>query len=281
MREEIYAKKESPYLFKVKAIKNVEIVPFSDVHYDSKKCDRKLLVKHLEEVVERGAYCFFNGDLLDVMGCLRDPRSGKGDIRPEYDVANYLDMVVDDLIEFLRPYKEHILFLGDGNHETNITRRQETNVLDRIAKPLGIERMGYSSWVKVQILAETKRGLSEKKQVKSYMIHTHHGFGGNAPRSKGVMRIDIDAAKYPDADIVLRGHTHQKWAIKRKARRINSQGIMYKKPQLHIQLGNYKDAYGDGSKGWEVEMEFDETTLGTYLLGFTRSKYYYEEMCED
>lgn len=253
-----YSKKED-VVFKISTDKNKFILtPFSDVHFDSKKCERELLKKHIEETIDKGAYIYFNGDFLDVMGADRDPRSGKGDIRPEYDVPNYLDVVVEDAIKFLKPYKSKILFMSDGNHETNILRRQETNVLNRIAGALGVARMGYSGWIKVDF-------TGKNKDFK--LIHFHHGFGGGAQRTKGVLRVDIDAAKYPDADIVMRGHDHQKWYINFKRRRFcHIENDMYKSEQLHLQLGSYKDGYGRGTKGWEVEKEFSDTPLGTWEI---------------
>lgn len=266
--------KTQDYLYEIRKKKSFKVIPFSDVHFDSKKCNRKMLKKHLDYMVEQDAYCWFNGDFFDVMGCNRDPRSSKEDIRPEYDVKNYLDAVVDDAIEFLKPYKDRILFFSDGNHETNILLRQETNVLDRLAKGLGVNRMGYSGWIKVYLLS----GKDETKGVFPTTIHFHHGFGGNAPRSKGVMRVDIDAAKYPDADIVVRGHTHQKWCMPFVSRRLSRQGIMHKKTTYHLQLGSYKDGYGMGIRGWEVEKEFQDTPLGSYMLKIGLNKTEIEEL---
>jgi hypothetical protein len=261
--------KTKPHLFEVKTNnKELKVIPFSDVHFDSKKCDRAMLKKHLDMLEKEDAYCWFNGDFFDVMGCNRDPRSGKEDIRPEYNVKNYLDAVIVDAEKFLRPYKDRILFMSDGNHETNILNRQETNVLDRLCAMLGVERMGYSGFIRVN-LAKVKY---------SKLIHFHHGFGGNAPRSKGIMRVDIDAAKYPDADVIVRGHTHQKWAIPSLSRRLTSRGEFIKKTQYHFQLGSYKDGYGKGIRGWEVEKEFSDTPLGSFLLNLSYQKIEYQEL---
>ena len=266
--------KREDYLVELTSKAPFYIIPFSDVHFDSKKCNRTMLKNHLDKMVENKGYCWFNGDFFDVMGCDRDPRSAKGDIRPEYDVPNYLDVVIKDAAKFLEPYKKRILFFSDGNHETNILRRQETNVLDRLSAMLGVERMGYSGFIKLK----TKNSKDEKRNVLSKLIHFHHGFGGNAPRSKGVMRVDIDAAKYPDADIIVRGHTHQKWAMPYVSRRLTSGGKYIKKTAYHLQLGSYKDGYGKGLKGWEVEKEFQDTPLGSYVIKVDKENITTEEL---
>ncbi len=271
------ATKKQPYLFEIRAKKEVKLIPFSDVHFDSPKCDRKLLKKHFDRAVKEDAYIWLNGDWFDVMGCSKDPRSAKGDIRPEYDVINYLDVVIDDSVKFLKPYSDRILFVSNGNHETNILKRQETDVLDRMVYKLNketgssIERMGYAGWLRVVLM----RPNDPKLIMSSVNIHFHHGFGGNAQRSKGVLRVDLDHAHYPDADIIVRGHDHQKWVHPKTSWRLTNQGKQKKNIKYHIALGSYKDGLADNLYGWEVEKGFTPTTLGTWMLhieGLNNSK---------
>lgn len=265
-----HSKKED-YLYSLRVKKSVKLIPLSDVHFDSKKCDRNLLKKHLQTAVKEDAYIWLNGDWFDVMGCSRDPRSAKGDIRPEYDVVNYLDAVIDDSVKFLKPYADRILFVANGNHETNILKRQETDVLDRMVYKLNketgsnIARMGYAGWIKVNIM----RPNDSSKNMASINIHFHHGFGGNAQRSKGVLRVDLDHAHYPDADIIVRGHDHQKWAMPKSSWRLTVQGKQRKTTKYHIALGSYKDGLADNLYGWEVEKGFTPTTLGTWMITLT------------
>ena len=84
-------------------IRSYDFLLIADVHFDSISCDRKLLKKHLDEVVERNAKVFIFGDFFDVMGGKFDKRSSKGDLRPEYNTSSYIDNVVYDAIAFLYP----------------------------------------------------------------------------------------------------------------------------------------------------------------------------------
>ena len=59
-----------------------------------------------------------------------DPRKNKNDIRPEHNKANYLDAVVNDAVQWFSPYAHLIKVVGYGNHETNILKRQETDVIE-------------------------------------------------------------------------------------------------------------------------------------------------------
>ena len=49
----------------------------SDIHIDSRKCDRALLKKHLDQAKAEGAGVFIFGDLFDAMQGKYDPRSAK------------------------------------------------------------------------------------------------------------------------------------------------------------------------------------------------------------
>jgi len=184
----------------------------SDVHYDSLHCDRQLLKKHLDQAKEYNAQVLIFGDWFDVMGCYGDPRSKSNEIRQDYMSKDfsYLDMVIEDSIEFLQPYADNILLISEGNHETNIKKRHDTDPLKRLLDGLhaynpNICRGRYTGWV----LFENK--YKKGSHNRTFKLHYHHGFGGNAKRSKGMLDVQLEAMRYPDADILCRGHDHQKW----------------------------------------------------------------------
>ena len=60
----------------------------SDLHIDNPKCDRRLLLKVLNEAVERNALILIFGDLFCLMQGKGDPRRSKADIRPEHNKPN-------------------------------------------------------------------------------------------------------------------------------------------------------------------------------------------------
>lgn len=229
----------------------------SDVHYDSVKCDRAMLKRHLDEAANRGAVVCIFGDWFDLMGGKWDPRSSYSDIRPEYKSVTYLDDVVEDSYEFLKGYD--VALISRGNHETNIEKRMHTSPLDRLAGMLGKSAptiAGYSGWIKVI--------QNDNNQNRNSFVHFHHGYGGNAKRSKGVLTVDIDQMQHPDADIMVRGHTHQKWHVPVTIDRISSHGRPYKKTTHHLRTGSYK-MLGDGFAGWATEKGFNTPRLGGWF----------------
>ena len=115
-----------------------------DIHWDNPHCRRDLLSQHLEQAKQAEAGILIFGDLFCAMQGKYDPRGSKAGIRPEHNVANYLDAIVNDAIEYFLPYKGQLLFVSPGNHETNILKRQETDIIGRFCKGVGCMAGAYS-----------------------------------------------------------------------------------------------------------------------------------------
>lgn len=240
--------------------RKITTLQISDVHYDSTKCDRDLLHKHMK----MADVAVINGDWFDLMGGKYDPRSTYGMIRPEYKNCNYLDRVIEDSYEYLKQFDIPI-FIGRGNHETNILKRLHTDPIDRLVQLLktngnNVVAGGYSGW----IVYHHKRG--NVGCTRTYCQHYHHGYGGNAPRSKGVLKVDLNMKRVPDAQLITRGHDHNKWHVPQVVERLHIASMTTKKSQVdNLQTGSYKmmtDSYG----GWEIEKGFDQPVMGGYFV---------------
>jgi len=231
----------------------------SDIHYDAKKCDRELLHRHLDEAQELGAGVFIFGDLFDLMQGRFDPRGNYSELRPEYKSCVYVDEVIQDVGERLAKYADVIKFISKGNHETNIEKRMMVSPIDRVAQILNeagghVEVGGYAGWLCV---TAHRKGVAKQR----FNIHYHHGYGGGAKRSKGVLGIDIDQKDFPDADLILRGHDHQKWYHPVTIDRINQRMKLEQRTVHHMRLGSYKQL-GDMWAGWATEKNFSTPRLG-------------------
>lgn len=247
----------------------------SDIHYDSTHCRRDLLKKHLDTAKKEDRKVFINGDWFDVMGCHKDPRSKPQDIRPEYyEKRPYLDLVLEDSYEFLKDYADQIAFLGYGNHCTSIIRHRDTDILQRLHGLL-------SQHNKDIVLGEYSGFVSFKFEhvagggIRSILMHYHHGYGGNAKRSKGVLDNQITAMMYPQADIIIRGHDHQKWHDPSTVSMIVDKSGQIKQTTKHIlRTGSYKDGL-ENSFGWENSKGFLPTRMGGWFMDLT---YQYEKI---
>ena len=114
--------------FEVKSNERQTFLLLSDVHWDNPHCNRDLLKRHLDEAMTRNAGILIFGDLFCAMQGKYDPRGSKAGIRPEHNVANYLDKIVDDAIDYFKFYAQNIMYVSPGNHECY---RKDTEVLTK------------------------------------------------------------------------------------------------------------------------------------------------------
>ena len=254
--------------------KSKSFLLISDVHFDSIKCDRSLLFKHLEQARTCNADVFIFGDLFDLMQGRWDPRGNYSDLRPEYKSHIYVDDVIQDVGDKLSEYSDVIKFLGRGNHETNIEKRMMVSPLDRVAQIVNANGGqcavgGYAGWIVMQAFAGYHKG--KKSHSRRDLLHYHHGWGGNAKRSKGVLGIDIDQKDFPDADFIVRGHDHQKWYHPVMVDRMTRSMNIEQRTVHHMRLGSYKKL-GDRYAGWATEKGFATPRLGGWWLTVTAEK---------
>ena len=98
----------------------------SDVHFDNPKCKRNVLKRHLDYARENEMKVAINGDFFCLMQGKYDPRRSKKDILPAHNSYNYLDLVIEEAVDWWSPYADMITFIGYGNHECY---RPDTEVL--------------------------------------------------------------------------------------------------------------------------------------------------------
>jgi UDP-2,3-diacylglucosamine pyrophosphatase LpxH len=243
----------------------------SDIHFDSAYCERKLLKETLDQALEKDAIIMFNGDFFDLMQSRNDRRGTKSSLRKEYLGDNYFDLVIDDAFNFLKPYAKNIAIMADGNHETAITKNYETNPLDRLCYILrkdgnsNVEHTGYQSWVNVHF-------EFEKNAFTSYNIKLHHGSGGNARVTKGVIEHNRMSSYVEGADLIWLGHTHTQYCMHNTVERLNNNsGFEVRLERVHhIRTGCWKQEYKEG--GWSVEKGFSPSEIGGYWVELKASR---------
>ena len=140
----------------------------SDHHWDNPDANREMIEKHLKEAMKKGAKVFMIGDFFCAMQGKYDKRSDKKKMRPEHMAGNYLDLLVNTAAEWLMPYRDCIAVIGQGNHETAITGRHETNLIERLVERLNIGHEnkvymgGYGGWIRLNF----ERYFIQLKHVK-------------------------------------------------------------------------------------------------------------------
>lgn len=240
-----------------------------DAHHDNPKSNHDLQRAHLNEAVRRGACVIDVGDLVCGMMGTGDPRGVKGcSARPEYaNAADYLDALVRHNADFLLPYAPYLCVLNQGNHETAILKRKETCLTTRIVERINTKtgesviRGGYGGWVHF--------ALSQHGSNVSLWVKLFHGSGGGGMMTMGTLSVRRMASYLPGADVVVRGHIHERWALEITQEEPRCERGLYTlehKSQWHCVVGTYKDEYADGLAGWHIERGAPPKPLGGYWM---------------
>lgn len=238
----------------------------SDRHWDNPKSNHEMQIKHLKEARERQAGVIDCGDWFCAMQGKYDPRSNKADLRPEHQVPEYLDALVNTSCDFFEPYADQIIMVARGNHEANILKRQETDLIERMTEQLRfrtgykIHSGGYSGFIRFKL--HDKGG---KTVGRTLLLHYSHGAGGGGPVTKGVIKTNRKAVYLPDPHIVISGHIHESWKLDLVRLRLG-RNKTYHDVQTHICIPTYKEEFKDGFDGWHVEREAPPKPVGACWL---------------
>lgn len=188
-----------------KAGQVIKLALFSDTHIDSPDCDKEKLKSDLDYCKKDGRYILFDGDLFD--GILLGDRKRS---TPHHitNTDNQLNIKLKEAYEFLKPYQKIILFIGRGNHEESILKYNGLDVLEMITTMLNMgqeHKILYGNYANFLRFTFKEKGRNQKQY--HYDIYAHHGAGGSAPATKGM--LDFGAlAKGINSDLLWIGHKH-------------------------------------------------------------------------
>lgn len=243
----------------------------ADQHWDNPKSNRQLQLEHLQQAKERNAAVMSAGDYFCLMQGKFDKRSNKSAIRPEHNVDNYIDAVLDSGADWLAPYADMYTVIATGNHEEGVNKRSETNIIDRFCGLLygktkqTVYNGGYSGY----IILKFRNGVGRSAHTNSIVLRYEHGSGGAAPVTGGVIEAHRKGLYFPDADILVSGHNHNSWMVEYARQRIDARrGCIKNDIQTHIKVPSYKDGYGDGYSSWEATVGMPPKPGGAYWLRF-------------
>lgn len=239
----------------------------ADAHLDNPKTRDDLYFFHLEQAKQRNAKILDFGDNFCAMQGKYDPRRSKKDIKPEHNVPNYLDALVDDRISKLSPYAQQFALFGYGNHETAILKNCETDLTQRLVKGLKAHNTqvfagGYSGYVAFTF--EHAAGGN----TQHFKLWYEHGHGGGGAVTKGVIQHQRRTAFLSDADMVFSGHVHEDVTTKWPKIKLSKSFRVEQFFQRHVTLPTYKEEFEDGYGGYHVEKGRPPKPLGAYWIRF-------------
>ncbi len=225
------------YNVPLKAGSTLKLGLFSDIHFDSPDCDKETLKKHLDFCKKEGRYILIGGDLFDAI-LLRDGKRATNKLMESTD--NQLNIKINNLVDFLLPYHENILFIGRGNHEESILKYSGLDMLEMVVQLLNskgkhqIQLGNYANFIRFNFIN------SNKRSVLHYDIFQNHGMGGNAPQTKGMLDFS-KIAKGTMADLSWHGHKHNAIAdYSDPIMYLDSRGEVKMKNRQYIQTPSYQ-----------------------------------------
>lgn len=213
----------------------------ADWHWDNPKARWDLIERDLRTAKKIGAMVCCFGDGLCLMQGKYDKRSNKDSLRPEHATGSYLDKVVDTFVEFLAPYRDVMGLISLGNHETAIQNRHETCVITRVVERLRLlgspcKAGGYNGWL--QLTGKSKSGGS----TYNYNVYYHHGSGGDAVKTMGLLGMDR-INSFVAADAIVSGHIHARNLTNVARETITGTGKRVVKEIALVRCSTYKDEY--------------------------------------
>jgi hypothetical protein len=239
----------------------------SDAHHDNPACDQDMEKRHLELALERGAGIIDTGDLFCAMQGKWDKRSDKSNVRPEHQGGDYLDALIRTAADFYEPFAHNWLVIGTGNHETAVKKRHETDLTQRLVATLNdrtgstIQGGAYTGWVRFLF-------TRWDTECTSRVLWYTHGYGGGGPVTQDMIQANRQQVYIENADLMMSGHVHRSWNAEFVRHKLNTAGTIERREGLYIKSPTYKDGYGDGRDGYEVEKGHGPRPMGAYWLRF-------------
>jgi len=209
--------------------------------------------------------------LFDIMGMRMDFRSTKSDIKEALREENYVNLVVQEVAEFLAPYIDCIGIITVGNHEKEFEKRAELYLLEilnlYLHKMTGKEVLISNEYAGYIIMIGKR--TEDNNSSASCTIFFNHGKDSNAAMSLGALNVKRNAATI-DADIFISGHIHRNLLAPLNRVYCSPAGIINVKEQLHIQLGTAKES--KGVDYFSARKGFDPASTSFYDITFSLNR---------
>lgn len=196
-----------------KAGDSYRIWPISDTHLGAADVDEEVLREHVEMIrQDKNARVVFLGDVGDLIDW-RDKRFQAGMWPERYMDAMHAEggipsETVAHALEIFSPIRKQIWCWLSGNHEYTIRSRFDREIGSEIAAQLGVEYLGYGGFLRVSWKNNTSKANGGEHVT---VFDLHHGWQGGRTAGAKINTLEKHLGE-SDADVVLRGHSHDRVA---------------------------------------------------------------------
>lgn len=223
-------------------IKELRIIPLSDIHLGDKHTNYKLLKECIERIKnEPNTYTIINGDVCNI-----GLKTSKSDVYEE-ELSPMTQLL--RYTELFEGIKDKILCITSGNHEQRIEKDTNIDITYLVAKQLGIEdRYAPSWWYLFLRFGEKTQG---RKCKMCYQITGHHGNWIGGRKTGGKINKLEEMANVVIADLYICSHTHKPLSSKSSIfipdyanNTLNKKNMYFLMTNSFLDPGGYGERYG-------------------------------------
>ena len=222
----------------------------SDLHLLASDFDEKMFKRDFDQAASLGARISINGDVADLI-LPRDMKRFHPSVYEETGMDGVLNQITEMSFERLRPYADLIDMISPGNHEDAAVKHHHYDILrsvitllnqhrDRSLPP--IHQGDYRGFQRYRL---TISGGKREGMSRSFTIFRHHGSGGSAPVTKGMIDFNRLRQLAEAVDLYWIGHKHKKIQDRDAASPIylGPNGKMRQRRVQAVMTGPYKQPY--------------------------------------
>jgi hypothetical protein len=224
--------------------KELTLTLMSDLHFGAPNVDYERMREDLEGAKQHGDRILLDGDVFDMIlpGDMKryvpealDPRlQGRSEI---------INRVIDFGFEFLRPYAPLIDLMATGNHEESVQKYHHFDPVQALVYRLNqlpgtdIHYGGICGFMDYQVKVPWAKGRSGTRW--RYLIYYHHGAGGAALVTKGMIEFNR-METWLDCDLIWIGHKHNR-ILDATTKRVtlSANGHILERPFRAVMTGGY------------------------------------------
>lgn len=227
----------------------------SDLHIGARNVDYALIKEELETAKRKKDRILINGDVFDmILSC--DKKRFRPDVLHPRLVGkpDIVNSAIEWGAELLGPYADLIDLIGCGNHESSLEKYHNIDVIKILVHELRKMRKnknhqlnhgGFTGYYDARFRDSAD---NKNRHGKRFVIYYHHGAGGSAPVTKGI--IDFHRKGWIQADVILLGHKHNKITSVVRSMSCPIQGNeTVVKDVYHIMTGSYMTNYATQTQG--------------------------------
>jgi predicted phosphodiesterase len=221
----------------------INLYAVGDLHIGDLNCEYTMIQDTIDRIkADPYALVIGMGDWLNVA---TKHSVGKAVFDQEYDTTQQLKIAR----RMFLPIKDKLVGLLEGNHEYRLSK-EGFNITDVMAETLDTEFLGYSTLLSINI------------QGTRYVVYATHGHGGGSTKG-GVVNKLKKLDNVVNADIYLRGHSHQLLHFKQPIRSVSPvDNSIIETERWYVDTGSflsYDDSYAE-------KANFTPANLGSPII---------------